>query len=179
MLIAWLLVVATSDGPGLFRQSRVGRDLQPFDMLKFRTMRVGTSDEAHRAYVRSLLSGTAESVDGLYKLKDDRTTRVGRFLRQTSLDELPQLINILRGDMSLVGPRPALTWEAELFPDWSSSRYSVPPGLTGLWQVNGRNALTMLEGLEMDVEYVQRRNLLLDVAILAKTVPTLLRGVGR
>ena len=176
MLIAWVLVVATSKGPGLFRQSRVGRDLQPFDMLKFRTMRVGTSDEAHRAYVHSLLSGKAQCVDGFYKLKDDRTTRVGRFLRQTSFDELPQLINVLRGDMSLVGPRPALPWEVELFPEWSSSRYSVPPGITGLWQVSGRNARTMLEGLQMDVEYVQRRSLSLDIAIIAKTIPVVLRG---
>jgi lipopolysaccharide/colanic/teichoic acid biosynthesis glycosyltransferase len=176
MVLAWVLVVATSEGPGFFKQSRVGRDLQPFNMLKFRTMRVGTSDEAHRAYVRSLLSGTAECVDGFYKLKDDRTTKFGRLLRQTSLDELPQLINVLRGDMSLVGPRPALPWEVELFPDWSSSRYSVPPGITGLWQVNGRNARTMLEGLQMDVKYVQCRSLSLDVAIIAKTVPVVLRG---
>jgi lipopolysaccharide/colanic/teichoic acid biosynthesis glycosyltransferase len=179
MLIAWAMVVLSSEGPGLFRQRRVGCDLQPFDMLKFRTMRVGTSDEAHRAYVQSLLRGTAECVDGLYKLKDNRTTRVGRFLRRTSLDELPQLINVLRGDMSLVGPRPALPWEVELFPDWASSRYSAPPGITGLWQVNGRNARTMLEGLQMDVEYVQSRSMSLDVAIMAKTIPVVLRGAGR
>jgi lipopolysaccharide/colanic/teichoic acid biosynthesis glycosyltransferase len=178
-LIAWSLVVTTSEGPGFFRQRRVGLNMEPFDMLKFRTMRVGTSDEAHRAYVSSLLDGTAECVDGLYKLKDERTTGVGRVLRRTSLDELPQLLNVLRGDMSLVGPRPALPWEAELFPDWSCSRYRVPPGITGLWQVNGRNALTMLKGLELDVEYVQRRSITLDLAIIVKTIPVLLRGAGR
>ena len=179
-LVAWLLVVLTSSGPGLFRQTRVGRNGERFTMFKFRTMTVGTGDEEHRAYVRALLTGDAVMVDGLYKLNEQsRMTRVGAVLRKLSIDELPQLLNVLRGDMSLVGPRPSLPWEAELFPDWSAPRYRVPPGITGLWQVSGRNRLGMLDGLALDVEFVRRKSLWLYVVILAKTVPALLRGGAR
>jgi len=175
LLLVAVLVRATSPGPVLFRQVRVGRDGTPFRMLKFRTMRNGCSDDAHRAYVRRLLAGEAEQHDGLYKLADDpRVTRVGAVLRRLSIDELPQLLNVLTGDMSLVGPRPALPFEAELFPAWASSRYRVAPGLTGLWQVSGRNRLTMLQGLGLDVEYVARRGLALDLLILLRTVPAVL-----
>ncbi|MBF4768747.1 sugar transferase [Nocardioides agariphilus] len=175
-----LLVVATavrltSPGPALFRQTRVGRDGVPFTMVKFRTMRDGNDDGAHRDYVSRLLAGEAVAHDGLYKLAGDpRVTPLGRVLRRLSLDELPQLLNVVAGSMSLVGPRPALPFEAELFPGWASVRYAVPPGLTGLWQVSGRNRLTMLEGLRLDVEYVDRRGLRTDLAILLRTVPAVL-----
>jgi lipopolysaccharide/colanic/teichoic acid biosynthesis glycosyltransferase len=106
-------------------------------------------------------------------------TRAGGWLRRTSIDELPQLVNVLRGQMSLVGPRPVLPWEAELFPVWARSRFAVPPGLTGLWQVSGRNRLTMLEGLRLDAEYAARSTLLLDLRILLLTIPALLRGGAR
>jgi lipopolysaccharide/colanic/teichoic acid biosynthesis glycosyltransferase len=180
LVLGFLIVRFSSKGPALFRQTRVGTGGRAFVMLKFRTMRRASSDEIHRAYVQALLRGEAQTVGGLYKLGDDaRITRVGGVMRKLSVDELPQLLNVLRGDMSLVGPRPALPWEVELFPDWSRARFQVPPGITGLWQVSGRNRLTMLEGLRLDLEYVQRRSIWLDVRILVRTVPALLRGGAR
>ncbi len=178
LLVLWPVVVAaglavraTSPGPMLFRQGRVGRDGRIFTMLKLRTMRSDSSDRAHRAYVAALLSGEAVAVDGLYKLQgDDRVTRVGRLLRRTSLDELPQLWNVLRGHMSLVGPRPALPWEVDLFPPWARQRFEVRPGITGLWQVSGRSRLSMLDGLILDVQYVRRQSVLFDLLILVRTV---------
>jgi len=177
LLLVAVLVRATSPGPVLFRQTRVGRAGVPFRMLKFRTMRHGCDDAAHRDYIHRLLSDEAEAYDGLYKLVDDpRVTRIGAVLRRLSIDELPQLLNVLKGDMTLVGPRPALPFEAELFPDWATPRYLVAPGLTGLWQVSGRNRLTMLQGLKLDVEYVEQRSFVVDVMILLWTVPAV---VGR
>lgn len=180
LALTGLAVRCTSPGPVLFRQTRVGRDGRPFQMLKFRTMHAGADDASHRAYVSRMLTGDAEPESGLYKLHSDpRVTRVGGVLRRSSLDELPQLLNVLRGDMSLVGPRPALPYEASQFPDWSASRFTVRPGLTGLWQVSGRNRLTMTEGLRLDVEYVARRSLLLDLRILLRTLPAVLAGGAR
>ena len=173
--LAVLAIRLTSPGPAFFAQVRVGRDGEAFTMYKLRTMHVGADATPHRAYVTQLLAGEASSVDGLYKLADDvRVTRVGQLLRRTSLDEVPQLLNVLRGEMSLVGPRPALPWEAELFPAWAAPRYAVAPGLTGLWQVSGRNRLTMLEGLALDVEYVASPSVGTDLAILVRTVGVVL-----
>jgi lipopolysaccharide/colanic/teichoic acid biosynthesis glycosyltransferase len=178
-----LVVLATSRGPMVFRQTRVGRFGRPFVMYKFRTMVAGSSDQIHRDYVSKLLADDAEPPTGgergLYKLEDDpRVTNVGRFLRRSSLDELPQLWNVLKGDMSLVGPRPALPWEAELFGSGHHRRFLVPPGLTGLWQVSGRSTLTMRQGLDLDLEYVDRQSLVLDLKILIKTVPAVLSADG-
>jgi lipopolysaccharide/colanic/teichoic acid biosynthesis glycosyltransferase len=175
LLLGVLVVRGTSAGPALFRQVRVGRDGRPFVMLKLRTMYVGSADAVHRDYVRAMLAGAAVLTDGLYKLKDDpRVTPVGAFLRRWSLDELPQLWNVVRGDMSLVGPRPALPWETESFPDWTRDRISVRPGLTGLWQVSGRNKLTMLDGLRLDSWYVSHASIVLDVRILLRTLAVVL-----
>ena len=172
---AALAVRATSPGPAVFRQVRLGRDGRPFVMLKLRTMQDGCPDTEHRAYVRALLAGRATPVDGLFKLRSEtRITRVGAVLRRTSMDELPQLWNVLCGQMSLVGPRPVLPYEAEMFPAWAGRRFEVRPGLTGLWQVSGRNRLTMLDGLALDVRYVERHGLLLDLAILLRTVGAVL-----
>jgi lipopolysaccharide/colanic/teichoic acid biosynthesis glycosyltransferase len=178
------LVWSTSAGPALFRQERLGRDKRPFTMLKLRTMYVGKDDRIHRDYVASLLStGTEAAVTpgrGLYKLDSDpRVTRVGAWLRRTSLDELPQLINVLHGEMSLVGPRPVLPWEAEIFGERYQRRFAVKPGLTGLWQVSGRSRLTMSKALELDVEYVARRSFTFDLMILIRTIPAMLRGGAR
>ncbi len=170
LLAAYLAVRLDSPGAGIFRQQRVGLDGRTFTMLKFRTMRTGCSHESHREYVARLLVGQAQPVDGLYKLGcDPRITRVGALLRRTSIDELPQLVNVLRGEMSLVGPRPALPWEVELFPAWARARFSVRPGLTGLWQVNGRSRLTMTEGLRLDVDYIEHRGFWNDIGILLRT----------
>jgi lipopolysaccharide/colanic/teichoic acid biosynthesis glycosyltransferase len=174
------LVRLTSPGPALFRQERLGLGKRPFTLLKLRTMRVNNDDGAHRAYVAGLLaSGPAQAGGkrGLFKLEDDpRVTWVGAWLRKTSLDELPQLLNVLAGKMSLVGPRPVLAWEEELFAEPDRCRFDVKPGITGLWQVSGRSRLTMREALRLDVEYVRRRHLGLDLMILARTLPALVRG---
>jgi lipopolysaccharide/colanic/teichoic acid biosynthesis glycosyltransferase len=174
-----LAVRVTSPGPALFRQVRIGKDGQPFTMLKFRSMRADVDDAIHRDYVSRLLTDDVApegGAAGVYKLVGDpRVTRIGRFLRTSSIDELPQLLNVVRGHMSLVGPRPALSWEVELYQGRHRQRLAVKPGLTGLWQVSGRSALTMLQALDLDVEYVTRRCLGLDLAILAGTVPALMR----
>jgi lipopolysaccharide/colanic/teichoic acid biosynthesis glycosyltransferase len=181
MLAAYLAVRATSPGGGLFRQVRVGALERPFVLLKFRTMVQGCSHESHEAFVRQMMAGDdPRQRDGLYKLDHDpRVTPVGRFLRRTSIDELPQLVNVLRGDMSLVGPRPVLPWEVDLFPISAFGRFLVRPGLTGLWQTSGRNRLTMLEGLHLDVAYVTRCALSTDLLIILRTPVTMLRGGAR
>jgi lipopolysaccharide/colanic/teichoic acid biosynthesis glycosyltransferase len=180
LLFLGCLVRSMSAGPALFRQERLGRDKQPFTMLKLRTMQVDNDDRVHRDYVASLLSAdgaAAAAGNGLFKLDGDpRVTRLGGWLRRTSLDELPQLLNVLRGDMSLVGPRPVLPWEARLFGEPYQQRFAVKPGITGLWQVSGRSRLSMRKALELDVEYVARRGFFFDVAILARTLPAVFRG---
>jgi lipopolysaccharide/colanic/teichoic acid biosynthesis glycosyltransferase len=177
-----LLVRIGSPGPVLFRQLRIGHLEQPFTMLKFRTMLVDCDDRLHREFVTRLLSGgTAGQAapDGVFKLVDDpRVTRIGRFLRRTSLDELPQLFNVLRGEMSLVGPRPALPWEVDLYGPTHRLRFQVRPGMTGLWQVRGRNRVDLARALDLDVEYVTRQSIRLYLLILVMTVPAVLRGDG-
>jgi lipopolysaccharide/colanic/teichoic acid biosynthesis glycosyltransferase len=174
------LVRLSSPGPGLFRQERLGRARQPFTMLKLRTMFTDNDDLIHRTYVASLLNDerpAADSSTGLYKLNGDpRVTRLGSFLRRTSLDELPQLLNVLGGSMSLVGPRPVLAWEAEMFDPVHLPRFEVKPGITGLWQIRGRSKLSMRQALDLDVEYVQERSFGRDLFILAMTIPALFRG---
>ena len=166
------LIKISSRGPVFFRQTRVGRHERTFAMLKLRTMHIGRDDSAHREFNRQELLGAAapETSDGVFKLEHDpRITRIGRFLRRFSIDELPQLFNVLKGEMSLVGPRPSLPWEVELFTAEQRRRHLCTPGITGLWQVSGRNALSMVEMLRLDVEYVERRSLLLDLWILLRT----------
>jgi lipopolysaccharide/colanic/teichoic acid biosynthesis glycosyltransferase len=175
----WLAVRLSSPGPAVFSQQRLGRDERPFTIYKFRSMRTGASDAIHREYVSKMLTRAGPPTvvtNGFYKLESDpRITPVGAWLRRTSLDELPQLVNVVRGDMSLVGPRPVLAWEARLFDETAHVRFRVRPGLTGLWQVSGRARLTMLQALELDAEYVHRQSLWLDLSILARTVPAQMR----
>lgn len=183
LLLLWCLVRLTSSGPAFFRQERVGRNMRSFTMLKLRTMYVDNHDQIHRNYVTHLLSAdepTAAGDNGLFKLEQDpRVTRLGVWLRRTSLDELPQLLNVLRGEMSLVGPRPVLPWEAELFEERYRRRFLVKPGISGLWQVSGRSRLTMREALELDIEYADRQSLALDLSIILRTVPTVFGGGAR
>ena len=164
-----IAVVVDSGRPVLFRQVRLARGLREFRVLKFRTMKLGATSDVHREYIRKLATGDADE-DSLKKLTGDpRVTRVGRFLRRTSLDELPQLVNVLIGNMSLVGPRPALEYELEHYRPHHFRRFAVKPGMTGLWQVSGRNTLGFTEMLDLDAEYATSSNLLTDVRILVKT----------
>jgi lipopolysaccharide/colanic/teichoic acid biosynthesis glycosyltransferase len=178
-LLVAMWVRLDSPGPALFRQARVGLGGQPFTLYKFRTMRTHSDDRAHRALIMAELSGASTISQGSTKLLDDtRVTRAGRFLRRTSLDELPQLINVLSRRMSLVGPRPCLPWEVDLFPAEFKDRFTVRPGITGLWQVRGRSTLGTLDMLRLDLQYVRSRRLLSDVVIILATVPSMLRGDG-
>lgn len=179
LLIIAVMIRATSPGPALFKQRRVGLARQPFTCYKFRTMRVGGDDAELRELIARQLRGEDNSSRGSWKIDgDSRITGFGSFLRRTSLDELPQLFNVLRGDMGLVGPRPMLEWQAEMFPREFDERFAVRPGITGLWQVTGRSTVSTLDMLRLDVCYVRQRTLHGDVAILARTVPAVLRGDG-
>jgi exopolysaccharide biosynthesis polyprenyl glycosylphosphotransferase len=166
-----------SPGPVFFRQKRLGAGMKEFTALKFRTMKVDTDQAAHREYIRQTMSfdSGAES-NGLYKLdRSDAVTNFGRWLRKTSLDELPQLINVLRGDMSLVGPRPCIPYEAEHFEPHQYERFQVPQGITGLWQVTARANSTFGEALDLDVAYARDWSLGLDLRLLLRTPLQLLR----
>jgi exopolysaccharide biosynthesis polyprenyl glycosylphosphotransferase len=169
-----------SPGPVFFRQARVGQGMRTFTALKFRTMKVDTDDAAHRAYIKATMNASADlSANGLYKLdRHDAVTRSGRWLRKTSLDELPQLINVLRGEMSLVGPRPCLEYELEHFEPHHFERFRVPAGVTGLWQVTARAHSTFGEALEFDVAYARNWSLGLDLLLLLRTPFQLLRQRG-
>lgn len=188
LLAPLLLVIAVairvdSPGPVIYRQRRLGRAMQLFTLWKFRSMRTGADAAPHRDYVRALIAGGGPDVGGgqsLYKLAvDERITRVGRILRRWSFDELPQLWNVLRGEMSLVGPRPVIAYEVERYPAaWWLHRFRVKPGMTGLWQVSGRNEKTYEEMVRLDVEYAKRQTLLLDLRVLAKTIWVVLTRQG-
>jgi exopolysaccharide biosynthesis polyprenyl glycosylphosphotransferase len=166
-----LLIRRDSPGPILFQQTRLGQGMREFTALKFRTMRVDADDQAHREYIGKTMSASASVGDnGIYKLdRGDAVTRVGRWLRRTSLDELPQLINVLRDDMSLVGPRPCIPYETEHFKPHHFERFLVPPGITGLWQVTARANSTFGEALDMDVAYARGWSLGLDLRLLVQT----------
>jgi exopolysaccharide biosynthesis polyprenyl glycosylphosphotransferase len=165
-----------SPGPIFFRQTRLGMNERPFTALKFRTMREGTSADAHREYIANALDPKASpQATGLYKLeREDVVTPFGRWLRRTSLDELPQLINVLRGDMSLVGPRPCIPYETENFEPHHFERFLVPAGITGLWQVKARARSTFGEALDMDVTYARSWSFGLDLKLLLLTPVELL-----
>ena len=179
LLIVALLIRIDSRGPTIFRQRRLGRDLEPFSVAKFRTMRNGVATDAHRNHVERMIGEGEPEEQPMMKLqKDDRVTRVGAFLRRTSIDELPQLWNVLRGDMSLVGPRPPIQYEVERYPAEAFRRFAVRPGVTGLWQVRGRSLLSFRQMIELDAKYVEQRSLTLNLKILLLTVPTVIHGKG-
>jgi lipopolysaccharide/colanic/teichoic acid biosynthesis glycosyltransferase len=161
-----IVVKSTSPGPVLFRHERIGREGQPFAMLKFRSMRVGADAE-----LAKLLEAQGTSTQPLFKVKDDpRITPAGRILRKYSLDELPQLFNVLTGSMSLVGPRPQVAAEVALYTDAARRRLLARPGITGLWQVSGRSTLDWEDAVRLDLYYVENWSLIGDLAILIKTV---------
>jgi exopolysaccharide biosynthesis polyprenyl glycosylphosphotransferase len=162
-----------SRGPVFFRQTRLGRNMKPFMLLKFRSMRADADAAPHQAYIMGTDVSLPEA-NGLYKLaRDDAVTSFGRWLRRTSIDELPQLINVLRGDMSLVGPRPCIPYETEVFAPHHFERFLAPAGITGLWQVTARAHSTFMEALDMDVAYVRGWSLSLDINLMLKTLKTL------
>lgn len=179
MIIACACIKITSRGPVLFRQVRTGQDGRRFEMYKLRSMSIDNDDSEHRAYVASVISGTADRHEGTFKLTGDpRITKVGRILRRFSIDEVPQLLNVLRGDMSLIGPRPPLPHEVELYDGHAWQRLRVRPGLTGLWQVSGRCDLTFEQMVELDIEYWRSWSLRRDLLILLKTPAVVLGGKG-
>lgn len=173
-------VALDSRGPIFFRQQRIGRDFEPFTMIKFRSMEHGYSDASHRERnLRELAGGGPNGGPVAHKpVNDPGLTRVGKHLRRYSLDELPQLWNVWRGEMAFVGPRPSLPWEVDEFPSWADPRFAVLPGLTGLWQVSGRNQVSILGMLEMDVDYVRSKSALLDASILVRTLPAVVSATG-
>ncbi len=181
LLIA-ILIKCTSKGPVLFKKKRLGRFAKEFSFYKFRTMHANNDPEIHRKFVSQLIAGNAEPGQngGLYKIANDpRITPIGRFLRRTSLDELPQFINVLLGDMSLVGPRPPLSYEYERYSAWHKRRVlELKPGITGLWQVLGRSRTTFDEMVRMDIRYAKTRNLRLDISIMLRTPAAMFSGRG-
>jgi exopolysaccharide biosynthesis polyprenyl glycosylphosphotransferase len=173
MLIISIAIQFDSPGPAIFAQQRVGRGGKRFTVYKFRTMRVGAEEEVDK------LRALNEADGPLFKIKNDpRNTRLGRLLRRTSLDELPQLLNVLSGEMSIVGPRPAIPAEVELYQEWHKRRLEVPPGITGLWQVSGRSELTFDEMVMLDIYYIENWTPWMDIWIMLKTVPTVLFARG-
>ncbi len=179
MALIALVIRLDSAGPAIFHQSRVGKWGRQFTMFKFRSMCEDADDELHRQFASEYINGngkpSTEPNGAVFKLNADRRiTRVGRWLRRTSLDELPQLLNVLKGDMSLVGPRPALAYEVQEYSGWHLKRLAVLPGMTGLSQISGRSGLTFEKIVRLDLLYIRRRSLTLDLAILLKTIPVVL-----
>lgn len=179
-----IAIKLNSPGPVLFRQERVGMDGRVFLCYKFRTMAADADDQLHREMYSKNITGAIDAVDEaegpVYgKVPDDpRITGVGRYLRRTSLDELPQFLNVLLGEMSIVGPRPPIPYEVEEYDLWHRKRLDMKPGITGLWQVSGRNRLTFEEMVKVDLYYIENWSLLLDLKIILLTLPAVLRGDG-
>jgi lipopolysaccharide/colanic/teichoic acid biosynthesis glycosyltransferase len=183
MLIVAVMIRIDSRGPIFFRQRRVGQDGKEFDMFKFRSMYVDCDDSAHREAMKQYMNGVTINGDiktnNVYKLVNDpRVTRVGRFIRKTSIDELPQFINVLRGEMALVGPRPPIPYEVENYSLRDQLRLYGKPGLTGTWQVYGRSRVTFHEMVEMDISYLRQQSIWLDLKLIALTVPVMFKGRG-
>jgi len=182
MAICALAICLDSPGPVCFVQDRVGKGGRRFRMYKFRTMRHNLDDSEHKVFMRAFVNGQAGnngSGKALYKpFRKSQVTRVGHILRKTSLDELPQLINVIKGEMNLVGPRPNVPWEVEEYRGWHKERLEVLPGLTGLAQVRGRSGISFDSIVKYDIEYIRRQGLLMDLQIMWWTVSTVFFGDG-
>jgi exopolysaccharide biosynthesis polyprenyl glycosylphosphotransferase len=186
MLATAIAIKITSPGPIIFKQLRFGMKGARFQFYKFRSMYWNVDDKIHREYVANLIKGEDEKVNQgstgtpLFKMKSDpRITRVGKILRKTSIDELPQFFNVLKGEMSLVGPRPPLSYEVEKYEPWHLRRIlEVKPGITGLWQVGGRSITSFNEMVRLDLRYVQNWSIWLDLKILLKTVKAVIHSKG-
>ena len=186
MLMVAILIKCTSSGPVLFRQKRLGLHGRVFTFLKFRSMHHNSEDRLHQDFMKKLIGGDTANInhgtnaDPFYKMKNDpRITPIGRFIRRTSIDELPQLLNVLKGDMSLIGPRPPIPYEAREYKIWHHRRLmQVKPGITGLWQVSGRSRTTFSEMVRLDIHYARNWSLMMDFKILFKTVRSVLASDG-
>jgi len=175
--IVALMIKIVSPGPVFFKQKRVGHGGRIFTFLKFRTMHVNADGRFHSEYVKSLIKDNQNNEAGKPMAKLDNNPQIiqlGKFLRKTCIDEFPQLINVLRGEMSLVGPRPDLPYEIEEYLDWNMKRHNIVPGMTGLWQVSGKNRLTFKEMIRLDITYSKKCSFLLDIKILLFTIPAIL-----
>jgi lipopolysaccharide/colanic/teichoic acid biosynthesis glycosyltransferase len=174
-----LAIMLDSPGPMLFKQKRIGKDGKPFTIYKFRTMYHKFDDSAHREYMKKYIGGGVKQSNGSFKPPiENQITRIGRILRATSLDELPQIINVLRGEMSIVGPRPNVEWEVQAYEAWHRKRLAVKPGITGLAQVSGRSAISFDQLVRYDIEYVNKQSLMLDIQIMVQTVTEVLKRSG-
>jgi lipopolysaccharide/colanic/teichoic acid biosynthesis glycosyltransferase len=183
LMVMALAIRLDSRGPAVFRQTRVGKFGREFTMVKFRSMFAEADEGVHRQFAREYINGRNHTSPSsgvgqpVYKPNGDkRITRVGKWLRRTSLDELPQLLNVLRGEMSLVGPRPAVPYEVAEYSNWHLQRLAVQPGLTGLAQISGRSGLTFEKIVRLDLQYIRRRSLALDLRILLGTIPVVLKA---
>lgn len=200
MLLLMLLVKLDSPGPAIFVQKRIGAKRRfdgknyyweqvPFSIYKFRTMKVDSKATIHYEFMKAYISGDEAALTCIrakmkaekekYKLTNDpRITRIGLFLRKTSLDELPQLINVLKGEMSIVGPRPPIPYEVEMYKQWHHQRLEAVQGITGLWQVEGRSATTFDEMVRLDLDYIEKQSLWLDIKLMLLTIPVAIVGKG-
>ncbi len=186
MIVTAIAIKLTSPGPIIFKQYRFGMKGVRFPFYKFRSMRINGDDRAHREYVTRLIKGELDKINQgdeekpLYKMKDDpRITKIGKIIRKTSIDELPQLFNVLKGEMSLVGPRPPIPYEVEKYQPWHLRRIlDVKPGITGLWQVDGRSRTSFDEMVRLDLRYARNWSLWLDFKILLKTIKAVLHTSG-
>ena len=184
LLLLAILIKLDSPGPVIYRQKRIGENGKPFVMYKFRSMRADTDPSIHQAYVTRLIKenldpAQLENGNSSLKMEDDpRITQLGRFIRKTSLDELPQFFNVVHGEMSLVGPRPSLPYELEQYQDWHKRRLEALPGITGFWQVHARNQVSFDEMVRMDLEYIQHQSLWRDVLIILQTPWVAITGRG-
>lgn len=178
LLATAIAIRLDSPGPAIYRQKRVGIDGKIFDIYKFRSMRNDSDEDLHIKQILAYTKGDLEGSDS-YKLKDDpRVTRVGKFIRKTSIDELPQLFNVLKGDMSLIGPRPVPVYEADQYNLWHSERLTTPPGITGLWQISERSSASFDSQLRLDIRYIRNQSLKLNFQILLETMPAVISKKG-
>jgi len=184
MLVIAILIRLDSHGGTIFAQERLGKDGHRFILYKFRTMYIDNDETQYKEYLRTFINeGTPYKVDekgnAFYKIIDDpRVTRFGSFLRETNLDELPQIINVLKGEMSFVGPRPDIPFAVQMYKDWHYRRLLVKPGMTGLWQVSGINRVPFDEMVRTDIDYIERRSLALDIKIIVRTALRVIRMDG-
>ena len=184
LFLIMLAIKIGSPGPVFCKQMRLGERGKPFRFYKFRSMYVNTDDAEHRSYMKNLIKAcnpydVDENGKALFKISDDgRVTRVGRLIRKYSLDEFPQLLNVLRGEMSLVGPRPPLPHEYKDYRDWHKKRLDGIPGITGLWQVSGKNRIPFEDMVKLDIHYLKNWSLWLDMKIILRTIPVMLKGEG-